>query len=341
MKDLKYLLAYVVPACAWIGYEKLGAWVWLTPIVIFGIIPILDISLPLAKENIPTELETDRSKNIFFDLLLYVCPLICFFMAYHYFKIVESNLLSISEMAGLTLSTGLVIGSMGINVAHELGHRNNRFEIYLSKMGLLVNLYMHFTIEHNKGHHKTVSTPADPATARKNESVYAFYIRSIFGQIIHAWQLEKDRLTQLKKSVWNIENEMIQIILIQSAYLMGVAYVFGISMIPYVFAIAGIGILLLETVNYIEHYGLERKLLPSGEYERVTPRHSWNSDHYVGRIVLFELTRHSDHHYKATRKFQILRHLDESPQLQLGYPGSMLLSLVPPLWFQIMNKKIS
>jgi alkane 1-monooxygenase len=111
-------------------------------------------------------------------------------------------------------------------------------------------------------------------------------------------------------------------------------------MIPYAIAIAAIGIILLETVNYIEHYGLVRKLLSSGEYERVMPRHSWNSDHFVGRIVLFELTRHSDHHYKATRKYQILRHLDESPQLPLGYPGSMLLSLIPPLWFQFMNKKI-
>jgi alkane 1-monooxygenase len=133
---------------------------------------------------------------------------------------------------------------------------------------------------------------------------------------------------------------MIQIVLIQSVYLIVVTYMFGISMIPYAIAIAVIGIILLETVNYIEHYGLVRKLLSSGEYERVMPRHSWNSDHFVGRIVLFELTRHSDHHYKATRKYQILRHLDESPQLPLGYPGSMLLSLIPPLWFQFMNKKI-
>jgi alkane 1-monooxygenase len=318
----------------------LGFWVWLTPIVIFGVIPVLDMAFPLATNNISSETESHRSKNVFFDILLYLCPLICYFLAYHYFEIVKNQILSTIELVGLTLSTGLVIGSMGINVAHELGHRNNKFELFLSKLGLMINLYMHFTIEHNRGHHRLVSTPSDPATARKNESVYAFYIRSVFGQIIHAWQLEKERLTQLKKSVWNLENEMIQIVLIQSIYLIVVAYLFGISMIPYAIAIAAIGIILLETVNYIEHYGLVRKLLSSGEYERVMPRHSWNSDHFVGRIVLFELTRHSDHHYKATRKYQILRHLDESPQLPLGYPGSMLLSLIPPLWFQFMNKKI-
>jgi alkane 1-monooxygenase len=298
------------------------------------------MAFPLATNNISSETESHRSKNVFFDILLYLCPLICYFLAYHYFEIVKNQILSTIELVGLTLSTGLVIGSMGINVAHELGHRNNKFELFLSKLGLMINLYMHFTIEHNRGHHRLVSTPSDPATARKNESVYAFYIRSVFGQIIHAWQLEKERLMQLKKSIWTLENEMIQIVLIQSVYLIVVAYMFGISMIPFAIAIAAIGIILLETVNYIEHYGLVRKLLSSGEYERVMPRHSWNSDHFVGRIVLFELTRHSDHHYKATRKYQILRHLDESPQLPLGYPGSMLLSLIPPLWFQFMNKKI-
>lgn len=340
MKDLKYLLAYIVPISTWIGFENLGYWVWMTPIVVFGIIPIFDLVFPLAKENASSDSEPQRIKNIFFDILLYLCPFICCVIAFSYFQIVVSKILSYGELIGLTLSTGLVLGTMGINVAHELGHRNHKFEVLLSKLGLMINLYMHFTIEHNRGHHKMVSTPSDPATARKNESVYGFYIRSIFGQVIHAWQLEKERLEQLNKSILSFENEMIQIFFIQFIYLIGVAFLFGISIVPYVIAIAFIGILLLETVNYIEHYGLERKLLPSGEYERVMPRHSWNSDHLVGRIVLFELTRHSDHHFKSTRKYQILRHLDESPQLQLGYPGSMLLSLLPPLWFQFMNKKI-
>lgn len=340
MKDLKYLLAYIVPISTWIGFENLGYWVWMTPIVVFGIIPIFDLVFPLAKENASSDSEPQRIKNIFFDILLYLCPFICCVIAFSYFQIVVSKILSYGELIGLTLSTGLVLGTMGINVAHELGHRNHKFEVLLSKLGLMINLYMHFTIEHNRGHHKMVSTPSDPATARKNESVYGFYIRSIFGQVLHAWQLEKERLEQLNKSILSFENEMIQIFFIQFIYLIGVAFLFGISIVPYVIAIAFIGILLLETVNYIEHYGLERKLLPSGEYERVMPRHSWNSDHLVGRIVLFELTRHSDHHFKSTRKYQILRHLDESPQLQLGYPGSMLLSLLPPLWFQFMNKKI-
>ena len=154
MKDLKYLLAYIVPISTWIGFEKLGYWVWMTPIIVFGIIPIFDLVFPLAKDNESSDSEPQRIKNIFFDILLYVCPFICCIIAFYYFQLVESKILSNGELIGLTLSTGLVLGSMGINVAHELGHRNHKFEVLLSKLGLMLNLYMHFTIEHNRGHHK-------------------------------------------------------------------------------------------------------------------------------------------------------------------------------------------
>jgi len=133
---------------------------------------------------------------------------------------------------------------------------------------------------------------------------------------------------------------MIQFQLAQVGYLLVVGLLFGWKMLPFAVAIAVFGFLMLECVNYIEHYGLRRKLLPNGRYEKVSPRHSWNSDHELGRIVLYELTRHSDHHFKATRKYQILRHIDESPQLPLGYPTSILMALVPPLWFRVMNRRV-
>ena len=128
---------------------------------------------------------------------------------------------------------------------------------------------------------------------------------------------------------------------IEAAFLSVIYWIGGTNaLIPFAFA-AGIGILLLETVNYIEHYGLRRRLLPNGKYERVQPWHSWNSDYPLGRIILFELTRHSDHHYKTSKKYQVLEHLDESPQLPTGYPGMMLLSLVPPVWFKVVNPLIA
>ena len=339
-KDLKYLTAYSIPLSAWIALEWQGVWSWATLVLAFGIFPVLDAILPASTKNPSPEEEVSRLKNRVFDVLLYACAPICYVLLAGYFGVIQKGELSGIEMAGLTVSIGIVLGALGINVAHELGHRTNPSEQALAKWGLLPVLYQHFFIEHNRGHHKHVSTDADPATARKNESVYAFFFRSIIGQYRNAWKLEAERLTRKGQKFWSWQNEMVRFQVYQVAYLTVVGVFFGIAAIPYAVAVALIGVLLLETINYIEHYGLRRKILPNGRPERVLPIHSWNSDHEMGRIVLFELTRHSDHHYLASRKYQILRHMDESLQLPTGYPGSMLMALVPPLWFAVMNQRL-
>jgi alkane 1-monooxygenase len=198
---------------------------------------------------------------------------------------------------------------------------------------------MHFFIEHNRGHHKHVSTDLDPASSRYGETVYAFYGRTIFGSYRSAWQLEAERLKKKQLPFWSLKNEMLNFQLIQLILILLIGLVFGLTTLLFFIVGAFIGILLLETVNYIEHYGLRRK--QKGEsYERTMPIHSWNSNHPLGRLILLELSRHSDHHYMASRKYQILRHFDESPQMPTGYPGMLLLSLVPPLWFKVMHKRI-
>lgn len=340
MKDAKYLFAYIIPLSGWMAIQWQGLWAWLPVALAFGIIPVLDAVLPASTENVPVEEEDSRSKRLFFDLLLFLCAPICFLLSFLYLNTVKTQPLDTYELVGLTLSMGIVLGATGINVAHELGHRPGQLEQSLAKAGLLLALYQHFFIEHNRGHHKNVSTDADPATARKGEMVYAFFFRSIIGQYKDAWKLENERLRRDGMPVFSWQNEMIRFSTNQSLYLIAIALLFGLNMLPYAVAIAFIAVLLLETINYIEHYGLRRKLLPNGRPEPVLPKHSWNSDHEMGRIILFELTRHSDHHYKATRKYQVLRHMDESPQLPLGYPGSVLLALVPPLWFAVMNKRL-
>jgi alkane 1-monooxygenase len=119
-----------------------------------------------------------------------------------------------------------------------------------------------------------------------------------------------------------------------------IGYFFGLYTLLYFLVSAIIGALLLETVNYIEHYGLLRKRNPNGNYERVLPKHSWNSNHLLGRLMLFELSRHSDHHYLASRKYQVLRHHDDAPQMPTGYPGMIVLALFPPIWFRVMNRQL-
>ena len=155
-----------------------------------------------------------------------------------------------------------------------------------------------------------------------------------------AWKLENDRLAKLGLQWYSLRNEMLIYQFIQMAVLVVIAVVFGWQVMLAFIAAATFGFLLLETVNYIEHYGLRRKKIDGEYYEKVMPIHSWNSDHPLGRLLLFELTRHSDHHYIASRKFQVLRHFDQSPQMPTGYPGMMVLSLIPPLWFKVMHAQI-
>jgi alkane 1-monooxygenase len=235
---------------------------------------------------------------------------------------------------------GLLCGVFGINVGHELGHRVNPFEQTLAKMLLLTSLYMHFYIEHNKGHHKRVATPEDPSSARYGEWVYAFYFRSVIMSYFSAWHIASNDVRKKDRPVISFQNEMIQFHFIQIAFVLLIFFLFGWLATVYFIVSAIIGFALLETVNYIEHYGLQRKKLVDGKYERAMPVHSWNSDHVIGRLFLFELSRHSDHHYLASRKYQVLRHHNDAPQMPTGYPGMILLSLVPPVWFWVMNKRI-
>jgi alkane 1-monooxygenase len=235
---------------------------------------------------------------------------------------------------------GLLCGTFGINVGHELGHRADKMEQRLAKALLLTSLYMHFFIEHNKGHHKHVATPGDPSSARLGETVYGFHFRSIVFGYLSAWHIAARDVRKKGKKVFSLHNEMLQFQLIQLLFVAIIYVAFG-GWTTLFFILAALqGVLLLETVNYIEHYGLQRKELAAGKYERAMPVHSWNSNHVIGRVTLFELSRHSDHHYLASRKYQILRHHDNSPQMPTGYPGMMILSLVPPAWFYVMNKRI-
>jgi alkane 1-monooxygenase len=275
-----------------------------------------------------------------YDALLYLVVVLQYAALYKFLYAMSHDAMMWMDITGRVWVMGLLCGTFGINAGHELGHRANVFEQTLANLLLLTSLYMHFYIEHNKGHHKKVATPEDPSSARYGEWVYTFYFRSIVFSYFSAWTIANNEVRKKGRAVISIYNEMIQFTAIQIAFVALIFFVFGWFTTIYFLVAAGIGILLLETVNYIEHYGLQRKLLNENKYERAMPAHSWNSDHVIGRLMLFELSRHSDHHYLASRKYQVLRHHDDSPQMPTGYPGMMILSLVPPAWFYVMNKRI-
>lgn len=340
MKDLKYVISYLLPLSTLTALAWQGIWSWKPVVLAFVVIPLAELFVPRSAANVPPGEEGRRASNRFFDWLLYLTAPLLFVITGWYLFVISNQSLSLFELLGLTFSTGIIVGAIGINVAHELGHRSNPAEQTLAKWMLLPALYQHFFIEHNRGHHKHVGTDQDPASARFGENLYAFWWRSVSGSWRNAWALERERLHKEDKPVWSWANEMLRFSTYQVLWLSGIFAIFGWKGLAGAVSIAVTGFLLLETTNYIEHYGLRRRLLPSGRPEPVSPAHSWNSDHELGRIFLYELTRHSDHHYKSTRKYQILRHLDNSPQLPFGYPASIMLALVPPIWFSVMNRRV-
>jgi alkane 1-monooxygenase len=334
----KYFLAYLLPATVFFGIFA-GDYLTFAGVVFsFVLLPALELFFKGTAKNPEPESEAERSVNPFFDVLLYLnIPILYAILLFFIGRVSGFNLV---ETIGGILSAGILIGSTGINVAHELGHRQSRSEQVMAKILLLPALYMHFFIEHNRGHHRTVGTDEDPVSAKKGEIVYLFWIKAIVGEFFSAWRLEKERLKKLNLQAFSLQNEMIRFQLAQLAYLGSIYTLFGSTALLAAIASALVGVLLLQSINYIEHYGLRRKKLPNGYYEPVLPTHSWNSDHELGRIMLYELTRHSDHHYKSTRKYQILRHFGSSPQLPMGYPAAVLSSLLPPFWFYLMDKRL-
>ncbi len=340
LKSLKYISPLIIFLLAWLAFTKTGWLTWSPTIYAWIFIPLSELIIQPNKKNMSRAEEELSKKDKFYDYLLYLIVLLQFISLYIFLTSLKTTSLSWWETTGRIASMGLLCATFGINVAHELGHRINTYEQFFAKALLLTSLYMHFFIEHNKGHHKNVATIKDPSSARYNESVFAFYFRTIIFSYLSAWKIANKEMKKKKISIFNWRNEMLQVQIIQLSFITIILLLFGWPITIYFFIAATIGFLLLETVNYIEHYGLQRKQNKDGTYERTMPHHSWNSNHILGRLMLFELSRHSDHHYLASKKYQILQHHEDAPQLPTGYPGSIILALFPPLWFYIMNKKI-
>ena len=328
-----HLWGLLTPAVTLVSLWLGGVWMATTLVLLLGIYPFLEMILGESSSTDP--LQEGKAHNIIAHLHAWCVPIVLIAL---FWRISLDGLTVFTTMG--FLSAGLSNGASGIVAAHELGHRMSRTERTLSKILLIPCLYMHFYLEHNFGHHKNVATPEDPATSKFNQSVYHFWITSVFNQFINAWKIQKEILKRSEKSFISFQNDMIWYMIIQSAYLYLIFMFFGIYGLFYAVIVGIQSFLFLETINYIEHYGLVRKKLSSGRYERVQTHHSWNSNHIIGRIVLYELTRHSDHHFKSSKKYQILENKKDSPQLPYGYPTSILLALIPPLWFKIINPRI-
>lgn len=322
MKALKYIAPFCMFAFAYWSFHSTGLACWAGFLFTFAFVPGIELVLKPDARNLAAEEEALAKKDKLYDWILYVAFGLQFVTLY-FFLVSMTDELAWSDRLGRIAMMGLMAGIFGINLAHELGHRSNKAEQFMAKCLLLTSLYMHFFIEHNKGHHTHVSTPDDPSSAKYKQSVFSFWLQTFPGTLRSAWRIDAQQTSLF--------------IGIQILFLAVIGWFFGTIVMGSFMAAALIGSIQLETVNYIEHYGLARDRVESGRYERVKPHHSWNSNHIMGRLLLFELSRHSDHHFQASRKYQVLRHHDDTPQMPTGYPGMILLALVPPIWFWVMD----
>jgi len=344
-KRYLWLLGLVVPllpfgAANWTSYGGWAQILWFSgPIWILAVIPLLDRIFGEDRTNAPDWAVDQLSQDRFYRWCTFLFVPLQYAGLVFACWVVSTNDLSWWQELGYALTVGTVAG-VAINTAHELGHKKERSERLLAKLALAQSGYGHFYVEHNRGHHNRVATPEDPASSRLGESFWAFLPRTVIGSARSAWALESRRLTAQHKRVWSTDNDVLTAWAMTVVLFAGLTAVFGLPILPFLLVQAVFGFSLLEVVNYLEHYGLLRQQDANGRYERCNPQHSWNSNHVASNVILYNLERHSDHHAHPTRRYQALRHFEESPQLPSGYGLMLGLAYLPPVWRRVMDQRV-
>lgn len=349
-KRYLWLIGLVVPSLAFIGFGMWwatgwGIWFWIGPVVILGVVPAIDLVAGLDRSNPPDDVIEALEQDRYYRWITYLFLPIQyagFVGAMYLIGGVGGAELSTLDKVGLAISIGC-IGGIGINTAHELGHKREQNERWLSKVALAQSFYGHFYIEHNRGHHVRVATPEDPASSRVGESFYQFWPRTVLGSLRSAWRLEKKRYARRQQHPFRIGNDVLNAWLMSAVLWGALVGWLGVGILPYLLIQAIVGLSLLEVVNYMEHYGMLRQKVGIGDrqrYERVDPSHSWNSNNIATNVLLYHLQRHSDHHANPTRRYQSLRDFEESPVLPTGYAGMIVLAIVPAVWRRVMDPRV-
>jgi len=331
----------VIPLIGVCGYLLTNSELWLpVPLLLMFVLgPFLDWALGEDENNPPEVLVPQLEEDSYYRILTFLTVPLHYgaFLAVAIF--VGTQPLSWWGLLAITVAIGFADG-FAINTGHELGHKRNSLETWLAKIVLAVPAYGHFCIEHNRGHHRDVATPQDPASARMGESIYRFALREIPGAARRAWQIEQARLSRKGVSLLSLHNEVLQSYLITIVLQAGLIVAFGWVMVPFLVVHNVLSWWVLTSANYIEQYGLLRATQVDGKYERCQPHHSWNANHKYSNLLLFHLQRHSDHHANPTRRYQSLRHFENLPSLPSGYYGMYLIAYIPWLWYKVMDARL-
>lgn len=339
-----WLLSVIAPLGAPLGpllYLQTGStlWLWAFLAMFYVGLPVLDAVFGEDTSNPPESAVAALEQDSYYRYITYaVVPLLWFGFIFNTIFL-ATHALPWYHWLAVAITTGSMLG-FGLNLSHEMGHKKRSLDRWLALITQALGGYGHFSVEHNRGHHRHVATPEDPASSRMGESIYRFVFRELPGAFFRAWDLETERLERAEKSEWNLDNEVLQGGLITLALYGTLIAMYGVVMLPILLVIAFWGAFQLTSANYIEHYGLVRQKLSNDRYEPCQPQHSWNSNHIVSNLVVFHLQRHSDHHAHPTRSYQSLRDFPELPTLPSGYFGMFLAAYVPPIWFKVMNPRL-
>ncbi|MCP5207351.1 MAG: alkane 1-monooxygenase [Hahellaceae bacterium] len=346
LKKYWYLVTLIVPAIT-IGSVLMavqtgyGQWLWALAVVFWVVIPIVDFVFDEDPYN-PTDEEQAQllENSSYYKNILYAATVLQWVGLFAMTYAAVLGDFSWFNIVGAFLSVG-AMHAVGLTMSHELGHKlNDKTQVIFAQVCSAVSGYAHFNIEHNKGHHKDVATPDDPASSRMGENIYKFAIRELPGAAKRGWTLEAERLKRQGRSVFSLHNELIQTSLITVAGYGAMVLLFGVEALPFLLLTAAYGWFQLTMANYIEHYGLMRQVGENGRFERCQPKHSWNTNFKASNLLTLHLQRHSDHHAHPTRPYQLLRDYADAPSLPQGYPAMMGMSLIPNAWRRIMDHRV-
>lgn len=337
LRALPFGIVLVPPLLLFAGAGWGDVGFWGPMLFVFGLVPLLDLVMGdnLINRYVGGEKASALEAAAFRFWLYLMVPVLWGTTLWGCW--VATQPLAWHEALGLILGLGVCSGGIGITLAHELVHRPHRGDRLLGSVLLANAAYMHFATEHVFGHHGKVATPEDPASAQRGETLYGFIPRSIWGSWLSAWAIEKAWLARKGQGPYHWRNPMVWAVVVPALVCLALGLLWGPWAAAAFAAQAAVGFGLLEAVNYLEHYGLSRQPKGDGRYEAVSIHHSWSSARRLTNAFLVNLQRHSDHHVWGTKPYHELLHLPEAPQLPTGYAGMILLALVPPLYFKVMD----
>ena len=336
LSDTRFLLALVLPMLTLFSIIRAPQNALISTLVVWAAFIVLELVLP---KNSPQPVASDACLVYFRWILRFYVILQLILIGVGAYAAAQANW---PTVLGIAFATGYITGAQGITFAHELGHSKSKTDRFCGWLLMSSVCYGHFMVEHYRGHHPRAATFEDPASARYGESFYAFLPRTLWGSLKSGWRLEAQRIGQFKGSwatsplVWSaVASALMLLSPIALINTMSIA----IKVVAFLVLQSIVAFLLLELVNYIEHYGLQRQT-QGNKREPFGHTHAWNADTVITNSILVNLQRHSDHHMHAWKPYATLKDLPQTPRLPTGYAGSIAIAAIPPLWFALMHPKL-